>query len=225
VKTVIDDKLLQAEVMDELTYDPSVNAPDVGVSVTDGAVTLTGRVFSYASRVAAVRAAERVYGVRAVADEIEVRPSSSESHDDSAIAEEIARERIWNVQFPESVKVEVSNGRVTLRGEVEWAFEREAAETAVRPLKGVRSVTNRITIKPRPDVRDVKQRVEQAVRRLADVDADSVWIEADGGTVTLHGEVGTFAERRSAQRAAEAAPGVRKVKNHILVAPGRRFGD
>jgi osmotically-inducible protein OsmY len=220
VQSVIDDKLLQDEVMDELTYDPSVNSTDVGVAVTDGAVTFTGRVRSYASKVAAVRAAERVYGVRAVADEIEVTLSSSEEHDDSGIAEEIARQRSWNVEFPDSVKPEVSNGRVTLRGEVEWAYQREAAEAAMQSLRGVRSVTNRIIIKPRPDVHDVTQRVEQAVRRSADVDADSILVETDGGgIVILRGKVRTFAERRSAQRAAEAAPGVTKVRNHIVVQP------
>jgi VCBS repeat-containing protein len=219
VKTVIDDKLLQGEVIDELTYDPSVNGTDVGVFVTDGAVTLTGRVSSHASKVAAVRAAERVYGVRAVADEIEVRLSSSEEHDDSGIAEAIARQRSWNDEFADSVKVEVSQGHVTLRGEVEWAYQREAAETAIQPLRGIRSVTNKITIRLRPDVRDVRRRVEQAIRRSADVDADSILVETDGGTVILRGSARTFAERRSAQRAAEAAPGVTKVRNHILVQP------
>ena len=220
MKTTLSDEVLQVDVMSELAYDPRVNAAHIGVSADDGAVTLTGRVHSHAARIAAVRAAERVYGVTAVADEIEVRLPSSGVRNDTDIADEIARERRWSTSIPASVDVEIRNGWVTLRGEVDWAYQRDETEESVHRLQGVRGVTDKITIRPRPNFDDVEQRVHQALERQADVDARSIRVTADGGTVTLRGNVRTFAERRHAQRAAEAAPGVTKVVNHILVLPG-----
>ena len=220
MKTSVNDKLLQDDVMSELDYDPKVDAAHIGVSVDDGAVTLTGHVRSHAARIAAVRAAERIYGVTAVADEIEVRLPSSGVRNDTDIAEAIASQRNWNTVVPASVDVEVRNGWVTLRGEVDWPYQREEAEGAVIHLQGVCGVTNKITIKPRPNLGDVEQRVHQAFQRQADIDARSIWATAEGGTVTLHGNVRTFAERRHALHAAEAAPGVTRVVNRIFVLPG-----
>jgi osmotically-inducible protein OsmY len=208
MKTTIDDKLLQTEVLSELDFDPNVDSAHIGIAVTDGAVTLTGHVRSHPAKIAAVRAAERVYGVRAVANEIEVRRSATTVRDDTDIAQEIARLRTWNAQFPDAIEVEVANGHVTLRGEVGSAGEREEAEAAVRSLNGVRGIANWVTVEPKPTVEELQQRLD-----------DRVSVSVDDSTVTLHGTVRTLAERRAAQRAAETAPGVSKVKNRIRVVP------
>lgn len=221
MKTVTSDKAMRQAVTNELEWDPQVVPTHIGVSAKDGAITLTGHVTSYPQRIAAVRAAERVFGVRAVADELEVELPSSINPDDSAIAEEIARERRWSALVPDSIDAEVRNGHVTLRGEVEWHFQRTEAARAVRHLSGVRDVTNLIKVKPRvkPSAEKVEERVEDAIERMADLDARSIWVTTSNGTVTLHGHVRSLVERRIAERAAEGAPGVTMVDNHLAVTP------
>jgi osmotically-inducible protein OsmY len=215
----MDDKVLQGAVMDELKWDPAVNAAHIGVAAKDGAVTLSGYVDSYSEKYAALRAAERVYGVRAVADEIEVRLPSSHVHDDAEIAEAIAHALRWNTLVPDTVDVEVRNGFVTLRGEVEWSYQKEAAERAVRDVEGVKGVANVITVKPKVKAEEVRRRVEQAIERAAELDARAITVTTRNGTVELHGTVHSMFERRVAESAAKAAPGVKQVENDLVVVP------
>lgn len=221
MKTLSSDTALQEALTSELEWDPKVSAAHIRVSARDGAVTLAGYVASYPEKLAAVRAVERVYGVTAVADDIEVKLASSHERDDSDIAEEIGRERRWNTLIPDSVEAEVRTGHVNLRGEVEWSYQRNEAEHAVRHLAGVRSVTNLITVRPhaKPKPADIEHRVSDAIDRMADLDARSIWVSTRNGTVGLHGHVHSLAERRIAEHAAEAAPGVMKVENELVVTP------
>lgn len=219
MKTVMSDKLMQDAVMKELDWDPKVTASAIGVTAKDGAIALSGHVTSYMEKLAAVRAAERVYGVKAVADDLEVKLLSSAERDDADIATEIARQRSWSTVIPASVEAEVRHGNVTLRGHVEWAFQRSEAARSVRGLAGVRGVTNLITIKPGPQAADVRLRVEEAIERMADLDARSIWVSITNGTAHLHGHVHSFAESRIAEHAAEACPGITLVDNEIAVRP------
>jgi osmotically-inducible protein OsmY len=215
----MDDKLIQEAVMRELDWDPKVDAAHIGVSVKNGAVTLTGHVSSYSEKLEAVKAAERVYGVKAVADEIKVRLPTSDVRDDTDIAEEIARELQWNTLVPDTVHAEVRNGIVTLRGDVEWAYQREEAERAVRYLTGVTGVTNLITVKPRVKAADIEQRIKEAIERAASLDARQIRVTTTNGTVHLHGHVHSLFEKKVAEEAAKAAPGIVKVENEIVVTP------
>ena len=220
METVTSDKTMRDTVVRELDWDPMLDAERIGVSAKDGAIVLSGHDPSYAHTRAAVRAAERVYGVRAVADEIEVKLSGSSVRDDADIAEEITRVMSWSTAVPAAVKAEASKGHVTLRGQVEWGFQRNEAEHAIRYLGVVRSVNNQITIKPpAPKPADVEDRVGEAIERMADLDARAVWVTTSNGTVHLHGHVHSFAEKRIAERAAASAPGVANVDNDIFVTP------
>jgi osmotically-inducible protein OsmY len=213
------DKRIQEEVLRELEWDPEVDAAHIGVSVEEGAVTLTGHVSSYSEKLAAVRAAERVYGVKAVADEIEVRLPGSAARDDTDIAEAIAQVLRWNTLVPDTVEAEVRQGYVTLRGEVDWSYQRDAAERAVRDVKGVKGVTSLITVKSRAKPTDIEQRIQEAIRRAANMDARQIWVTTTNGTVVLHGTVHSLYEKKVAEQEALAAPGVQKVENRITVVP------
>ncbi|MGZ4410222.1 MAG: BON domain-containing protein [Gaiellaceae bacterium] len=215
----MDDQTLQRRVMEELEWDPKIDAAHIGVAAKDGAVTLTGHVASYSEKYAAVRAAERVYGVKAVADEIQVRLPASSVRDDTDLAEAVARELRWNTLVPDTVDAEVRHGIVTLRGEVEWAYQREEAERAVRHLTGVLSVANMIVVKPKVKPSEIEKRVSEAIQRAASLDARSIWVTTTNGAVHLHGHVHSLYEKRLAENAAKAAPGVVEVDNEILVTP------
>lgn len=220
MKTITSDKAMRDAVVRELEWDPRVHTDHIGVAASDGAIVLSGHVPGYSDRWAAVRAAERVYGVRAVADEIEIKLSASSVRDDEDIAEDITRQMHLNTAIPAAVKAEVLKGHVTLHGDVQWGYQRHEAERAIRYLAGVHNVSNTITIKPqRPKTADVDHRVSEAIERMADLDARSIRVTATNGTVHLHGVVHSFAERRTAGFAAAAAPGVTDVENEILVAP------
>jgi osmotically-inducible protein OsmY len=182
-------------------------------------VTLSGYVSTFAEKRAALRAAERVHGVQAVADEIQVRLDDETLALDPDIAEAILHAFRWNTEVPESVKAEVREGRVTLRGTVDWNHERREAERMVRHIRGVTDVTNMISIAPMMEAGDVEQRVGDALRRSADLDAQSISVTTKDGTVTLHGRAHSFRERRAAENAARATRGVREVHNHIRVTP------
>lgn len=215
----MDDKSLQEDVMDELTWDPEVDAAHIGVAARDGAVTLTGHVESYAQKTAAVRAAERVQGVIAVADEIEVRLPSSSVRDDTEIAEAIARGLRWHSTVPrDAVDAEVRNGWVTLRGEVEWSYQRQAAERVARDTLGVKGVTNMIVLKSRPKPSQIEHRIADAIKRMANLDANQIRVTATNGTVHLHGTVHSWYEKRLAEQEASGAPGVTSVDNQIKIA-------
>jgi osmotically-inducible protein OsmY len=215
------DRKLRDAVMRELKWDPAVNAARIAVTARNGAVTLSGHVSSYAEEMAAVAAAERVRGVKAVADELEVHIPISDVRDDTDLAQEIARTLRWSILVPDTVEAEVRDGHVTLRGEVRWAFQRRAAERAIRSLRGIRGVTNEIAVRPRgkPDPARVKEQIVEAIERSAALDARSIWIATADGTVHLHGQVHSLWEKHVAEEAAAAAPGVARVENHIVVTP------
>jgi osmotically-inducible protein OsmY len=213
------DTALQKDVIDELRWDPSVRQKEIGVAAKDGVVTITGSVESFAERWAVERAVERVAGVRVVANEMEVKLPSSLARSDSDIAHQMRQAFKWNVQVPdELITAEVTKGWVTLEGEVGWNFEREAAAQAVRNLAGVRGVTNLIRVKSSISGYDVNVKIKDALRRRADRDAANIQVQASGDTVTLKGTVSSFAERRAAEGAAWSAPGVREVKDELIVA-------
>jgi osmotically-inducible protein OsmY len=214
------DSDIERDVKEELKWDPDLDATDIGVSVKDGVVTLTGFVKSYADKYEAEAAAKRVAGVVAVANDIEVRLPSVDERPDP----EIAREAVAAIksQLPitsEKVKVIVKNGWITLEGEVEWQYQRATAENAVRRIKGVKGVINSIKLKPPTEPAEIKRKIQEAFRRNAEVDANRIVVEADGGTVTLKGTVRSWIEREEAERAAWAAPGVTKVIDQIVVSP------
>jgi osmotically-inducible protein OsmY len=214
-----DDKTLQADVMRELSWDPAVPAAHVGVTTKDGAVTLAGTVSTFTEKVHAVEAAERVYGVRAVADELEIKLAGSHRRDDTAIAEAIAHTFRWDNQVPEAVEARVSHGWVTLKGKVEWPFERDAGRRAVENITGVRGVTNEITVKSKPKTADLRKRIDDAFTRAADLDARRIQVTITDGTVHLDGHVHSLREAKIAANAVDAAPGVSRVDNRLSVIP------
>ena len=213
------DLQLQRDVMDELAFEPSVDAADIGVSVADGVVTLNGFTKSYAEKLAAEKAARRVAGVKAIAEEIKVRFASDPKTADSEIAKRILDIFSWDVTIPDDkIKVKVEHGWVTLTGTVDWFFQSDAARHAAAKINGVFGVSNLIAIRKLPVANDVKDRIVSAIKRSADIDASSITVTADGGTVWLGGRVKGWHERDAAERAAWAAPGVIKVEDAIVIA-------
>ena len=208
---------LQELVQNELLWDPEVTSSSIGVTSKDGVVTLSGFVPSYAERMAAERAALRVYGTRGVANDLTVKLAGDRIDPD--IAKDAVDALKFNLSVPKTVKVAVRDAHVTLEGTCEWWFQRNAAENAVRHLAGVKGVNNFITIKPRVSPEMVKAKIEAALRRSAELDAKDVNVVAVGGKVTLSGHVRSYAERLEAERAAWAAPGVTTVENDIFITP------
>jgi osmotically-inducible protein OsmY len=216
------DSDIKRDVEEELKWEPNVDATDIAVAVKNGVVTLTGFVRSYAHKLAAERATKRVAGVVGLANDIEVRLPGADARPDPEIAREIAAElKLWLPYSAEHIKAVVKNGWVTLEGEVEWNYQRDHAERAVRWIKGVNGVSNLIRLKPRatPSPVEIKHKIEEAFRGSALVDANRVTVEASGGEVMLRGTVRSWAERQEAERAAWAAPGVIRVDNRITVSP------
>jgi osmotically-inducible protein OsmY len=212
------DEEIQQDVFDELKWDARVKPNEIGVTVKDGIVALTGWVDSYTKKWAAEEAALRVRGVKAVANDIEVRlPGSSERTDDEIAAAAVRALQLDSFVPADRIKVTVSKGWITLDGEVEWQFQKKDAERDVRNLWGVKGVTNLIMVKPRLKPADVKEKIEQALIRSAKTDADLITVDAEGSTVTLRGTVHSVAEKEEAERAAWQAPGVTWVKNEIRV--------
>jgi osmotically-inducible protein OsmY len=214
------DKELQCDVLDELQYDPSVDASKIGVIVQNGIVSLTGTVASYAEQNAATRAAERVAGVKAVANETRVELPFLHRRDDVDIAQAVLNALKWHVWVPkDTIKVSVERGWVTLEGTVNSKFQRTSANDAVRYLTGIKGVINLITVEqPAINSSQVKTKIEEALRRAREQEAKDIDVEVKGNKVILRGHVRSWAERSDAERAAWAAPGVGQVEDHLTIA-------
>jgi osmotically-inducible protein OsmY len=216
------DEQIQRDVLEELKWDARVQPNEVGVAVKDGIVTLTGWVDSFSKKWAAEEAAFRVRGVKAVANDIEVRLPSSAEHTDADIAVAATRALEWDAFVPsDRLKVTVSKGWVTLEGEVDWEFEKEDAERVVRRLAGITGVSNLIAVRPRirPSPEELKRKIEVALMRNARMDAQRIQVEVQGSKVILRGTVRWWAEKQEAERVAWFAPGVTAVENNIMIEP------
>lgn len=213
------DLSLRKTILEELEFKPEIDAAHIGVAVDNGVVTLSGHVNSYAQKVSAERAVKGIKGVRAVADEIQVRLEKGAGTADDTIATRALNIIKWSADVPDGdIKVIVQNGRITLEGEVDWQYQKEAAERAVRKLSGVVGVDNRLSLVPRVDVVDIQHRIEEALKRNAEVDAKEIHVRVDGDVVRLEGKVHLWRERRIAERAAWSVPGVREVEDRLLLA-------
>ena len=220
--TVRSDEDIQRDVLEELSWEAELQPNEIGVVVKDGVVALTGWVDSFSKKWAAERAAHRVRGVVAVANDIEVRLPGSAERTDADIAAAATRALEWDALLPiEELEVTVSKGWVTLRGEVEWEYEKREAERVVRRLMGVRGVSNLITVRPRVKATpsELQRRIDAALVRSAHTDAERIKVEVDGDKVVLKGTVRSWAEKQEAERAAWSAPGVAEVDNRIIVRP------
>lgn len=214
------DSEIERDVKDELEWNPDLDATDIAVSVKNGVVSLTGFAKSYTDKYEAERTAKRVAGVVGLANDIEVRLPSVDERSDP----DIAREAVSALKFQlpassQHIKLVVKNGWVTLEGYVEWQYQKNTAESAIRRIKGVKGVTNSILVEPKAEPAEIKNKIMNAFKRNAEVDADRIQVEADGSKVVLKGSVRSWIEREEAERVAWSAPGVTKVEDRIVVAP------
>jgi osmotically-inducible protein OsmY len=217
-EAVMIDRDLRLDILHELEFEPSVNAENIGVAVEDGVVTLTGHVGNYAERVIAEQVVSRIKGVRAIAQEIQVRLPGNRKTDDDQIARRALKIIAWDTTIPgDRVQVKVENGWVTLGGDVEWQYQKLAAEQAVRKLSGVAGVTNAIEVYPSAHTADIKHLIEDSLRRSAQVDADRIRVKVAGHRVILEGKVHGWHEKQIAQQAAWSARGVTDVVDDIVI--------
>lgn len=209
---------LQQDILDALDFEPSIDAADIGVSVDEGVVTLSGHVATFTERATAEKVTMRVRGVRGIVVDIEVRPIGAHQAADDEIAKRILHTLQWNTAVPENaIRVKVHHGWVTLSGTVEWKFQKEAAARAIRGLAGVTGITNAIGLAPVLSPADVRQRIEAALRRDAELEASGIDIKVEAGHVTLSGHVRHIKDRQTAERAAWSVPGVSSVDDRISV--------
>ena len=210
---------LQTDVSDELQFEPALDPAEIGVSATDGIITLSGKTKSYAEKWAAVHAAERVAGVKAVVDEIEVLLPYTYHRTDEDISRAVLNALQWDVVVPDDrIKVHVENGWIILKGTVDHKFQQTSAENAIRNLAGVRGITNHIKVTPAVVSSEVKTTIENAIRRAAESDAKQIQVDVRGSKVTLRGKVHSWKERNEATHAAWSAPGVAEVQDELLIA-------
>jgi osmotically-inducible protein OsmY len=215
---MLSDLQLRQDILDELEFEPSVNAAHIGVAANRGVVTLTGFVTSYVEKTAAERAARRVKGVKAIAEEIEVRLPSHTKRADDEIAARAVDILKWQVGLPaDRITLKVEKGIVTLAGEVDWQFQKTDAEHVVHKLTGVIDVTNQIRVASPVRASEVKEKIQKALERSADVEAARITVQTEGGRVVLSGKVRAWYERDIAERAAWSAPGVTEVQDHLTI--------
>jgi osmotically-inducible protein OsmY len=214
------DKDLKQHVQSALDWEPSLDATDIGVSVDEGVVTMRGNVASYAEKMTAERVALHVYGVKAVANDLAVHLVNAFKRNDTELAQAAVTALKWNSMVPaDRVTVVVENGWLTLNGTLDWQYQRDAAARTVRDLTGVKGVTNSIAIKPHVKTVDVRDKIEAAFKRSAEIDARRINVNATDGKVILSGNVHSWAERREAERAAWSAPGVTQVEDRLSIIP------
>jgi len=212
------DSALRQDILDELEFEPFIDANDIGVAVEDGIVTLTGHVPNFSQRAAVERAVARIRGVRGIAQEIEVRYPGQHGTADDEVARRVVNTLKWNTLVPEDkVQVSVHNGWVTLTGKLEWNYQKSGAAEAIRNVEGVAGIVNSIELTPRPTTVDVKRHIESALKRYAEVESTNIDVGVTGSKVTLQGEVHTLAERAAVKDAAWATPGVHVVEDRLTI--------
>jgi osmotically-inducible protein OsmY len=220
LEEIMIDKDLKQHVEDALDWEPSVDAKDIGVSVDEGVVTLRGNVASYAAKIAAERVTLRLYGVKAVANDLVVRLANIDQRTDTEIAQAALHALKWHTTVPDDrLSATVKDGWLTLAGTVDWQYQKDAAAKSIRDLTGVKVVTNDIRVQPRVKTTDVRDKIEAAFKRSAEIDARRVNVIAQDGSIILSGNVHSWAELREAERAAWAAPGVSQVEDRLTVVP------